>query len=151
MISNNYAKAYKELLEIIKHFPLDEYNRIPIDKIKFYEENMDKKYNFTINPNIDLSEQNILKETKALIVTLYEDYFATEEQKEKINEILKLNQKKAEQEKRKKYNPQDLFETNKAIEKVQKNNEQKTALIQYKENFFIRFKNYILKLLHIKK
>lgn len=151
MMSNNYAKAYKELLEIIKHFPLDEYNRIPIDKIKFYEENMDKNYNFTINPNIDLSEQNILKETKALIVTLYEDYFATEEQKEKINEILKLNQKKVEQEKRKKYNPQDLFETNKAIEKVQKNNEQKTALIQYKENFFIRFKNYILKLLHIKK
>ena len=151
MMSNNYAKAYKELLEIIKHFPLDEYNRIPIDKIKFYEENMDKNYNFTINPNIDLSEQNILKETKALIVTLYEDYFATEEQKEIINEILKLNQKKVEQEKRKKYNPQDLFETNKAIEKVQKNNEQKTALIQYKENFFIRFKNYILKLLHIKK
>lgn len=151
MMSNNYAKAYKELLEIIKHFPLDEYNRIPIDKIKFYEENMDKNYNFTINPNIDLSEQNILKETKALIVTLYEDYFATEEQKEKINEILKLNQKKVEQEKRKKYNPQDLFETNKAIEKVQKNNEQKTVLIQYKENFFIRFKNYILKLLHIKK
>ena len=112
---------------------------------------MDKNYNFTINPNIDLSEQNILKETKALIVTLYEDYFATEEQKEKINEILKLNQKKVEQEKRKKYNPQDLFETNKAIEKVQKNNEQKTVLIQYKENFFIRFKNYILKLLHIKK
>ena len=151
MMSNNYAKAYKELLEIIKHFPLDEYNKIPIDKIKFYEENMDKNYNFTINPNIDLSEQNILKETKALIVTLYEDYFATEEQKEKINEILKLNQKKVEQEKRKKYNPQDLFETNKAIEKVQKNNEQKTVLIQYKENFFIRFKNYILKLLHIKK
>ena len=151
MMSNNYAKAYKELLEIIKHFPLDEYNKIPIDKIKFYEENMDKNYNFTINPNIDLSEQNILKETKALIVTLYEDYFATEEQKEIINEILKLNQKKVEQEKRKKYNPQDLFETNKAIEKVQKNNEQKTALIQYKENFFIRFKNYILKLLHIKK
>ena len=41
---------------------------------------MDKNYNFTINPNIDLSEQNISKEAKALIVSLYEDYFATEEQ-----------------------------------------------------------------------
>ena len=151
MMSNNYAKAYKELLEIIKHFPLEEYNKIPKEKIKFYEENMDKNYNFTINPNIDLSEQNISKEAKALIVTLYEDYFATEEQKEKIKEILELNQKKAEQEKRKKYNPQDLFETNKVIGKVQNNNKQETALTQYKENFFIRFKNYILKLLHIKK
>lgn len=83
MMSNNYAKAYKELLEIIKHFPLEEYNKIPKEKIIFYEENMDKNYNFTINPNIDLSEQNISKEAKALIVTLYEDYFATEEQKKK--------------------------------------------------------------------
>ena len=151
MISNNYAKAYKELLEIIKHFPLEEYNRIPKEKIKFYEENMDKNYNFTINPNIDLSEQNISRETKALIVTLYEEYFATEEQKQIIEEILELNQKKEEQEKRKKYNPQDLFETNKVIEKMQNNNKQETALIQYKENFFIRFKNLILKLFHIKK
>lgn len=149
MISNNYAKAYKELLEIIKHFPLEEYNRIPKEKIKFYEENMDKNYNFTINPNIDLSKQNILKETKTLIVKLYEDYFATEEQKEKIKEILVLNQKKAEQEKIKKYNSQDLFTSNKVNEKVQKKDKQETSLIQYKDNLFIRFKNFILKILHI--
>ena len=49
MMSNNYAKAYKELLEIIKHFPLEEYNKIPKEKIKFYEENMDKNYHCTIN------------------------------------------------------------------------------------------------------
>ena len=155
MMSNNYAKAYKELLEIINHFPLEEYNRIPKEKINFYEENMDKNYNFTINPNIDLSEQNISKETKALIVTLYEDYFATEEQKEKIKEILELNQKKAEQEKRRKYNPDDIFKNQK---ENMKNNEQKksdhnikeASLVQHKENFFTRFKYFILKLLHIK-
>ena len=155
MMSNNYAKAYKELLEIIKHFPLEEYNRIPKEKIKFYEENMDKNYNFTVNPNIDLSEQNISKETKALIVTLYEDCFATKEQKEKIKEILELNQKKAEQEKRKKYNPGDLFKNQK--EDVNNNEEEKSvesikevSLVDYKENFFTKFKNFILKLLHIK-
>lgn len=151
MISNNYAKAYKELLEIIKHFPHEEYNKIPKEKINFFEENMDTSYNFKINPNIDLSEQNISKETKALIVKLYEDYFATEDQKEKIKEILELNQKRAEQEKRKKYNPQELFKTNRVIKKVQNNNKQENAIIQCKENFFIRFKNYILKILHIRK
>ena len=155
MMGNNYTKAYKEIYEIIKHFPLEEYNRIPKEKIKFYEENMDKNYNFTINPNIDLSEQNISKETKALIVTLYEDYFATEEQKQKIKEILKLNEKKAELEKIEKYNPDDLFKNKK--EDV-KNNEQENSdenikelsLVEYKENFFTKFKNFILKLLHIK-
>ena len=154
-MGNNYAKAYKELLEIIKHFPLEEYNRIPKEKIKFYEENMDKNYNFTVNPNIDLSEQNISKETKALIVTLYEDCFATKEQKEKIKEILELNQKKSELEKRKKYNPGDLFKNQK--EDVNNNEEEKSvesikevSLVENKENFFTKFKNFILKLLHIK-
>lgn len=155
MMGNNYAKAYKELLEIIKHFPLEEYNRIPKEKIKFYEENMDKNYNFTVNPNIDLSEQNILKETKALIVTLYEDCFATKEQKEKIKEILELNQKKAEQEKIRKYNPDDLFKNkkedvkNNELENFDKNIKE-VSLVAYKENFFTKFKNFILKLLRIK-
>ena len=116
MVNSRYSKAYKEVYEIVKHFPLEEYNRIPKEKIKFYEENMDKNYNFTINPNVDLSEQNISKETKVLIVILYEYYFATEEQKEKIKVILELNQKKAEQEKRKKYNPYDLFKNQHKVE-----------------------------------
>ncbi len=155
MTINNYAKAYKEIFEIIKHFPQEEYNKIPKEKVKFYEENMDKNYDFTINPDIDLSEQNISRETKALIITLYEDYFATKKQKEKIKEILELNQKKAEQEKRKKYNPDDLFKNQK---EDLKNNEQENtdkniheiSLVEYKENFFTIFKNFILKLLHIK-
>ena len=116
---------------------------------------MNKNIIFTIKLNIDLSEQNISRETKALIVTLYEDCFATKEQKEKIKEILELNQKKAEQEKRKKYNPGDLFKNQK--EDVNNNEEEKSvesikevSLVDYKENFFTKFKNFILKLLHIK-
>ena len=109
MMSNNYAKAYKELLEIIKHFPLEEYNKIPKEKIKFYEENMDKNYNFTINPEIDLKVQNVSKEAGAILVTLFRDYFATEEQKQKIEELIILNEKKSEITKRKKYNPNNLF------------------------------------------
>lgn len=154
-MSDIYAKAYKEILEIIKCFPFEEYNRIPKEKIKFFEENMDKNYNFTINPNIDLSEQNISKETKALIVILYEDYFATEGQKEKIKEILELNQKNAEQEKREKYPPNDIFKDQKEgmKNKEQENfgkNIQKVSLVEYKETFFAKFKNFIIKLLHIK-
>ena len=102
MINNTYAKAYTEVLEILKYFPEEEYKKIPIEKINFYKSNMDKDYKFTINPEIDLANQNISKEANAIIVSLYRDYYATEEQKVKINEILDLNQKKEELEKRKK-------------------------------------------------
>lgn len=151
-MSNKYAKAYKEVLEIIKFFPEEEYNKIPNEKIEFYKANMDNTYEFTIYPEIDLSEQNISKEANALIVSLFQDYFATEKQKEKINEILELNEKKLEQEKFEKYNPDNLFKNHNKV-KNQENTipetVQETALIEYKDNFFIRFKNFILKLLHI--
>lgn len=116
MINNTYAKAYTEILEIIKHFSEEDYSKIPEEKIEFYKKNMDVNYKFTINPEIDLSEQNISKEANAIIVNLFREYFATEEQKKKISEILELNQLKLEREKREKYNPVDIFK-NKTTER----------------------------------
>ena len=154
MINNSYAKAYTEVLEIIRHFPKEEYFKIPIEDIEFYQKNMDKNYNFSINPEIDLSEQNISSEANAIIVNLFRDYFATEEQKIKIKEILDLNQKKEEQEKREKYNPDDILKkTNKAknTDIEMSENHTNTALVEYKESFFTRFKNFIFRILHINK
>lgn len=151
MINTIYAKAYKEVLEIIKYFPREEYCKIPKEKIDFYKHNMDKEYIFKINPEIALSKQNISPEANAIIVNLFSDYFATEEQKVKIKEILDLNQKKEEQEKREKYNPDDIFkQANKNTEETPETNTN-IALIKYKETFFIRFKNFIFKILHINK
>ena len=153
MIENKYAKAYKEVLEIIKYFPEEEYNKIPKEKIEFYQKNMDREYVFVINPTIDLSEQNISKEANAIIITLFQNYFATEKQKEKIQEILDLNEIKVEQGKRKKYNPDDLFNSEHSttdVFKKQENKIEETALVEYRESFFIRFKNFIFKILHIR-
>ena len=153
MINSTYSRAYAEVLEIIKYFPKEEYSKIPEEKIEFYKNNMDKDYIFTINPKIDLSEQNISPEANAIIVNIFRDYFATEEQKVKIKEILDLNQKKEEQEKREKYNPNDIFKKankDKHITFETTENKNNTALIEYKESFFIRFKNFIFKILHIK-
>lgn len=151
MANNIYAKAYKEVLEIIKFFPEKEYNKIPKEKIEYYKNNMDKNYEFIIDPQKDLSEQNISKEANAIIISLYQDYFATEEQKQKIKEILELNEKKVELERREKYNPEDIFKNRiKQVEDEEDNKQtESTALVEYKENFFTRFKNFILKLLHI--
>ena len=102
MISNTYEKAYVEVLEILKYFPKKDYMKIPEEKIEFYKKNKDKNYIFTINPKVDLSKQNISREANAIIVNLYRDYFATEEQKLNIKEILELNHRNEEQEKRKK-------------------------------------------------
>lgn len=93
----------------------------------------------------EVSDQNISPTANAIIVNLFRDYFATEEQKVKIKEILDLNQKKEEQEK---YDSDNLFKKqNKEITK----NVTNTALTEYKESFFAKFKNFIFRMLHISK
>ena len=148
MEDNKYSKAYKEVLEIIKYFPEEEYNKIPKEKIEYYRDNMDKNYEFSIDPEKDLAEQNISKETNSIIIALYQDYFATEKEKQKINEILKANDEKEEQEKREKYDPNDIFKENaEQVKTEEKQQEENTALVEKKENFFTKFRNFILKLL----
>lgn len=151
MVNSTYAKAYTEVLEIIKYFSEEEYAKIPKEKIEFYKNNMDRNYNFTINPEIDLSEQNISREANAIIVNLFKDYYATEEQKNKIKEILELNDKKEEQEKRIKYNPDNLLKkTNNLDNEKDEVAESKTSIIDYKETFFTKLKRFIFRILHNK-
>ena len=149
MVNNIYARAYTEVLEILKHFPDEEYKKIPIEKINFYKSHMDKNYKFTINPEMELANQNISKEANAIIVTLFRNYFATEEQKVKIKEILDLNQKKEEIEKRKNYNPDDIFKNNRQLNKNSEILDTSTQLVEYKEPFFIRLKKFIFQMLHL--
>ncbi len=150
MNDNRYAKAYTEVLEIISHFPKEEYAKIPVEKIAFYKHHMDKNYIFTINPEMDLAAQLISPEANAIIVNLFTDYFATEEEKLRIKEILDWNQKKEEENKRKKYNPDDIFKKlNKHTITQIKTVENENALVEYKESFFTKFKNFIFRILHM--
>lgn len=141
-----YKRAYTEVIEIIKYFPNEEYAKIPLEKINYYKGNMDKDYNFQINPNIELEKQNISREANAILVTLFNDYFATDRQKEILNNLLKQNQQILEEQKQEKYNPSNLFMQSKTQQQntvtIQENNSE-NSLIEIKENFFTKFINFI--------
>lgn len=151
MTNDKYAKAYTEVLEIIKYLPKNEYDKIEKEKINFFEANKDNSYIFSINPNIPLEEQNISIEANNIIIVLFRDYFATENQKEKLNTILKQNEDKYQVEIRNKYNPDNIFknrsfkitETN-TNEEIKNNN----LPIEIKEeNFLKKFVTYIKNLI----
>ena len=109
MNTNKYTKAYVEVLELIHYLPIQEYRKIPKEKIQFYKNHIDKNYSFKINPNINLQEQNFSNEAKAIIINLFMDCFATEDKKQKIQDILTNNQIKKEEEKKKLYDPNSIF------------------------------------------
>ena len=100
---NEYSRNYTEVLEILKYIPIDEYNKIPKQKIEFYEKHKDRSYKYEYNFNI------ISKNTKCILTNLYKDYIANDKEKELINSILNLNWQKKEYEKRKLYNPNSIF------------------------------------------
>lgn len=151
-MNDSYAKAYTEVLEIISHLSEEEYSKIPIEKIEFFRMNMDKSYKYTINPEIDLSEQEISNEANGILVNLFINYFATDKQKDTVNALLEQNQIKLENEKREKYNPDKIFEKqkeNKIDNEIETNNNlNEKSIIEYKETFFTKLKKFILNLLH---
>lgn len=152
MKDNLYAKACTEVLEILSHFSEEDFSKIPTDKIEFFEKNKDEDYEYKIDPDIDLSKQYISDEANAIIVGLYKEYFATEHQKNVIDDILKHNQVLEDRENSVKYNPDDLFKDKEEI-KLDNNVEDEydaiTDLIERKESFLEKLKRFIFKIFHI--
>ena len=138
---NAYAKAYTEVLEILKYIPEEEYKKIPKEKIEFYKNNADKDYNYVFDRNIGLEKQKISREANSIIITLFRDYFASDNQKIKLNKILNENEIKNQKELMERYNPNNLFKNKndyqeKAIEE--------TAVVKYEKNIIKRIVNKIL-------
>lgn len=152
MKDNLYAKACTEVLEILSHFSEEDFSKIPSDKIEFFEKNKDKDYEYKIDPDVDLSKQYISDEANAIIVGLYKEYFATEHQKNVIDDILKHNQVLEDREKSVKYNPDDLFKDKEEIKfdnNVEDEYDAITDLIERKESFLEKLKRFIFKIFHI--
>jgi hypothetical protein len=143
-------KAYKECIEILKYIPKEEYNKIPsyiIDKLK---REMDSEYFYKVTHFEDFENQEMLEETKTILAVLFRDYWATEQQREKIKAKENYDIQLLEEEKRKKYNPDDIFKSNqiKLEKNANENSHEETQLIEYKESIFTKIKNIILKIFH---
>ena len=72
---NNYNDACMEVSTILSFLNIEEYNKIPKDVIEVIERNKNTEYIFEIDEDIELREQNLLKETKAILFNLFRDYF----------------------------------------------------------------------------
>ena len=64
MVNLEYANAYSEILGILKHISKEDYNKIPKEKIVFFQNNYNKEYNFTYDMNKTLDNKIFLKKQK---------------------------------------------------------------------------------------
>ncbi len=107
--TKRYKKAYTELNEIIKELSEAEIQKIPNDLIKNIKINMDMEYKWKYDNSKDLIQQDLMPETKALIVEIYERYLCKESEKEFWKEYNKICFNNIEQQKRIVYNANNIF------------------------------------------
>lgn len=112
-MEDTYERAYTEVIELLKHFPKEDVEKIPREKLKIYLENMDKTYHYEVDTNKTFEEQKMSSKTKAIFANIFRDYWATDYQRERILAKEKYDLELLEEEKRKKYNPDDLFKKKK--------------------------------------
>ena len=152
MTNEKYAKAYKEIVEILKYMPKESVNKIHSKMLEMFNEEQSKDYNFKIDTEKPFEEQELLEETKAILANMFRDYWATEYQREIILQKEKFDREELEKIKREKYNPDDIFEekektdilSNKAPEESNK-----LPVEIKKENLFKRLIIFIKKFLHL--
>ena len=70
------ANAYRELLEILKYLPREEYEKIPSEFLKKFRREANYYYSFEYNPAKTLKEQNVSVITQKIINVLYKEYIA---------------------------------------------------------------------------
>lgn len=112
MIDIKYANAYSEVLEILKYIPIEDYDKIPKNKIDLFKAYANEDYTFCYDTTKTLEEQNVSKIARGIISILFRDYWATEMQKQKIIAKQNYDRKSLEEKKRDIYNLDNLFKNN---------------------------------------
>ncbi len=147
-----YKKAYVEINEILKVLSKEQKEKIPKNFINNISNNMDKNYKFTFDESKGIFEQDLMVETEALLVEIYERYLAPEEEKEMWQKYDRFCLNKIEEEKRSKYNNNIFNQSNQTINQsildenidmagVENNN---ILPVKYnKKSILKRFLNYI--------
>ena len=142
-----YKNAYKEVYVILQNLVEEDYNKIPKEIIELFEKNKNDEHEFVLDKDLELKEQNLLPETRAILFNLFKDYLSESWQREKIIKWQNEERQKNEKLKKEKYNP-DVFKKRNSNTNILKNlenkkdiNQKNYQLIKHKENILIKIIN----------
>ena len=142
-ISQEYAEAYVEILEIISRMDINDYRKILPDLIEEFENKTSTTYSFTFDDTKELHEQKLMTKTKEILAMIFIDYLATEEEKNIIKKKQKEFKIRQEKELSKKYSYDNIFK-NKENAKTDEEQKKDGQLIKKeKKNFIQKLKESI--------
>ena len=143
----DYNKRLVEVDEILNYLSEEDLLKIPEEVRNTIKENKDKEYFWQYDETKPLKDQEVSRDTIAFLSYLNMEYLLNEKQKEYMQQLHELNEKKLEEAKAEKYGVEDLFKRNKPQQEEPKEieQEQELSLVEYKENFFTKMISKIKK------
>ena len=136
-------EAFSEVYDIIYNFEIN--NKIPKSFIELIDNNRDKQYKVNIDYTKSINDQELQKGTRVILALIYRDYLCSQEERENLIKQDKEILEKIEEEKREKYNYDNIFK-NKETPEIKK---EIVAIVEYKQsNFILKILNKIKKFLN---
>ena len=146
----DYNKRLVEVDEILNYLSEEDLLKIPEEVRNIIKENKDKEYFWKYDETKPLKEQDVSRDTIAFLSYLNIEYLLNEKQKEFMQQLHELNEKKLEEAKVEKYGVEDLFKRNKPQQEEIRETEQELSLVEYKESLFTKviskIKNFFARL-----
>ncbi len=134
------AEVATEVIEVLYNSDSSIICKIPYRIIEVLQEKTqecNKKISF--KENVELKDQDISEEGKAILSILYRDYICSEEEKIEVNKIFENNQKQYDEIQREKYNPDKIFQKqdNKISVDINAEEEEKALIETQKNKWYI--------------
>lgn len=109
-VSIKTRQAYSEVDEFLNLLTEQQRNKIPKNLRELFKKEKDSNYIKQIKPNIPIKEQNLKRETLAIIALLNLQYWCEDEkEKKRLQTIYDQNEKDYQDMLYEKYNPNDIF------------------------------------------
>ncbi len=148
-MKNEEKIAYKQVITILDNMEPEYKEKIPKKLVKLFEENSDENYEFHLDLTRPLKEQELNSKTLVLLAMLNLNYWCeTEEEKQELIKHYTENERKYQEELRKKYNTDNIFQKNNRENKQEKTTEEQVVLVEHKESIIRRLINKIKSIFH---
>lgn len=138
------SKRLVEVEYILKNLENEYQKKIPKEIWDYLNKNKDRYYIYKYDNTKELTQNNLHLDTIAILTYINIQYLLDENQKEDIQKLLKNDIIIAEEEKRKLYNPDDIFK-NVKTNKVKETSLVEVEKIKWYEKLFLIFKNIFKK------
>lgn len=139
-VSMNTRQAYSEIDEFLSLLTKEQINKIPLKLRELFKEEKDKEYKKQIYSEIPIKDQNLKRETLAIIAMLNLQYWCEDEkEKERLRKIYAQNEKIYQETLQIKFNPDNIFKNRQDISRDFNNTDTgSTAIIEFKEKSFLK-------------